>query len=660
MQSANASLDCDNAGNKNTNGSERDQSGNSETNNGKNPPSESVTSNETSLSSVTVSTGGGRSFFPVDSTDDCNSFNSSKQSGTISIEESDENATDSTYVGQSDIRKDSSRRPSPAASSEPALTQRTLTMLQNSLSGQTMHSNSNYGDFPYTHKEMHSNVPYATDVEAQSLNAAVPMKVMIMGHSTVLLTPVYEVDHASILQMCTQSNSGTQKLLVRLQTDSSTTVAPIPSYTPYQFSPSVPTTIINPKHIYRTSGDSFRIQMSAGSKSKPNRKFSRNVRGETDALILCEYALILLDKPTSFTDILSNGNFKCFLQRKIATSVEQFGNLLHERLPEFEKRDLLKQQEYEAIASLLQRSVPYVYLSEPQGPPLNQHPAVGGYKSNEARNDARGRVLGQSLQQHGGQHINSHISPHASFSHPSAQRQAQQVLSQHPHSAPTNAYAPSGQFLANPPQSIPQFIYGRQSMHMQSQAYTLPTPANVGRSGTSYPGYGLPIPPSTAAITTNLTTSWDTLMSQDGQTGPSNKRRRRSTRDNSQYSNSTLNSSAEGIGPENNHATITQGRSSPQQSLKEHSLIPSFVPFHGDAGSSEDFFSSSLALALRGDSEYSGSVLQVSSGNRSNKLPMLHPATAMSSAPNPMGAIFSMHGDAYDNSMSHIPNGDEI
>jgi hypothetical protein len=135
--------------------------------------------------------------------------------------------------------------------------------------------------------------------------------------------------------------------------------------TPISTAPALKDKIINPKHIYKTTGDSYRIQMSTGSKFKPNKKFSRNVRSEVDALWLCEYALIVIDGPESFEDIVKNGNFLCFMQRGMVASIPEFGNRLHELLGDFESRDLIKRTEYEFIADVLQRVVPYVALPPP-------------------------------------------------------------------------------------------------------------------------------------------------------------------------------------------------------------------------------------------------------------------------------------------------------
>ena len=55
--------------------------------------------------------------------------------------------------------------------------------------------------------------------------------------------------------------------------------------------------VINPKHIYKTSCDTYRVQVGKGNKKEKNGKFSRNARSEMDALWLCELALIFLDCP---------------------------------------------------------------------------------------------------------------------------------------------------------------------------------------------------------------------------------------------------------------------------------------------------------------------------------------------------------------------------
>lgn len=119
--------------------------------------------------------------------------------------------------------------------------------------------------------------------------------------------------------------------------------------------------LINPKHIYKTACDTYRVQMSKGSKTNPNGKFSRNTRSELDALWLCEFALILIDRPTGFDDILQNGNYKCLLQRGIVSSPEDFADKLHMHMQDLTSRGLLKPTELEKLNPLMEKHIPQQY-----------------------------------------------------------------------------------------------------------------------------------------------------------------------------------------------------------------------------------------------------------------------------------------------------------
>jgi hypothetical protein len=126
-----------------------------------------------------------------------------------------------------------------------------------------------------------------------------------------------------------------------------------------------PTDLISPKHIYNTSCDTFRVQISKGSKVNPNGKFSRNARNEIDAFWLCECALILVDRPSCFQDMLVNGNYKCLVQRSLVSSPEDYDRQLRDRVGELYSRKLLKRAEYEKIAAVLLQQQPSVPIVGP-------------------------------------------------------------------------------------------------------------------------------------------------------------------------------------------------------------------------------------------------------------------------------------------------------
>jgi hypothetical protein len=125
-----------------------------------------------------------------------------------------------------------------------------------------------------------------------------------------------------------------------------------------------PARLINPKHIYKTSCDTYRVQMSKGSKTNPNGKFSRNTRNEVDALWLCEFALLLVERPCGFDDILMNGNYKCLLQRRLVTNSDDFALKLIQQMSELSHRGLLKPAETEKLTGMLPKFLPQ-YLNPP-------------------------------------------------------------------------------------------------------------------------------------------------------------------------------------------------------------------------------------------------------------------------------------------------------
>lgn len=132
----------------------------------------------------------------------------------------------------------------------------------------------------------------------------------------------------------------------------------IPSSSPAPLHHIPPSKLINPKHIYKTSCDTYRVQMSKGSKTNPNGKFSRNTRNEVDALWLCEYALLLVERPNSFEDILMNGNYKCLLQRNLVSDPTDFATKLLHHMNDLSSRGLLKPAETDKLTLLLPKFLP--------------------------------------------------------------------------------------------------------------------------------------------------------------------------------------------------------------------------------------------------------------------------------------------------------------
>jgi len=107
------------------------------------------------------------------------------------------------------------------------------------------------------------------------------------------------------------------------------------------------------KHIYRTTCDTFRVQVGKGVKGNPNGKFSRNIRNETDALWLCEIALLFIDCPPNLSEMLCNGNYKCLLQRNMVQNPNDYLITLTAMIEQMLSRGFLKPPEWErAMAAL--------------------------------------------------------------------------------------------------------------------------------------------------------------------------------------------------------------------------------------------------------------------------------------------------------------------
>eukprot|EP00602_Paraphysomonas_sp_CaronLab_P005600 CAMPEP_0185025834 /NCGR_PEP_ID=MMETSP1103-20130426/9404_1 /TAXON_ID=36769 /ORGANISM="Paraphysomonas bandaiensis, Strain Caron Lab Isolate" /LENGTH=345 /DNA_ID=CAMNT_0027559203 /DNA_START=123 /DNA_END=1160 /DNA_ORIENTATION=+ len=160
--------------------------------------------------------------------------------------------------------------------------------------------------------------------------------------------------------------------------------------------------ILTPKYISRSSSSSFRIQISAGSREAKNRKFSRNIRNELDALWLCEYALIFLDNPQTLEDIVAKGNYDVLKDRGLVTSVSDFGFKLHEHLLGSLHRGLLKQEEFDVVAATLRRAVPPEQSSHMYSPvvfvqpPSDVMPSPNPTVETSLRDTKRKRQAGES------------------------------------------------------------------------------------------------------------------------------------------------------------------------------------------------------------------------------------------------------------------------
>jgi len=129
--------------------------------------------------------------------------------------------------------------------------------------------------------------------------------------------------------------------------------------------------LLPPKCIYRTTSDSFRIQVGNGVKGNPNGKFSRNLRDETDALWLCEIALLFIDCPPSLSEMMCHGNYKCLLQRNLVCSPSHYLALLSIKIEEMKIKGLLKYDEWERVLIALKT----IHAPSPASP-IDPQPCV--------------------------------------------------------------------------------------------------------------------------------------------------------------------------------------------------------------------------------------------------------------------------------------------
>mmetsp|Transcript_14458 Transcript_14458/g.21736 ORF Transcript_14458/g.21736 Transcript_14458/m.21736 type:complete len:369 (-) Transcript_14458:280-1386(-) len=202
--------------------------------------------------------------------------------------------------------------------------------------------------------------------ENNSDSGILQVKPILLPSNRVALVAVKDTDNTRLITMCqnrtdVDATLGPVPLMVQLLNHKIDSCVEQTVQTPLA-NTRLPPKQIHAKYISKTTVDSYRVQISAGSNVIKNRKFSRNVKNEIDALWLCEYALIFLDSPTNLEEIVSKGNYECLLQRGLVASTADYGNKLHEQLPDFEHRDILKRHEYERIADTLQRYVPYTFM----------------------------------------------------------------------------------------------------------------------------------------------------------------------------------------------------------------------------------------------------------------------------------------------------------
>ena len=126
---------------------------------------------------------------------------------------------------------------------------------------------------------------------------------------------------------------------------------------------STSTLSLQPKHIYLTPSDTYRVQLGRKSIDGPNRKFSRNTRTEEDALWICELALLIINKPNSFEEIVRNGNFVFIRARGLVSSPKDMMIKLVEKSQYFKRLKVLREYEVSDALHVLGTLIPPLMIA---------------------------------------------------------------------------------------------------------------------------------------------------------------------------------------------------------------------------------------------------------------------------------------------------------
>lgn len=119
----------------------------------------------------------------------------------------------------------------------------------------------------------------------------------------------------------------------------------------------------NPKHIYKTACETYRVQVGKGSRKEKTGKFSRNARSETDALWLCELALIINDCPPTLEDIVRCGNYRHIQQKGLVATPQEFAVKLLQQAELMQFRGLLRPDESQIALFSLRSILPPTVLA---------------------------------------------------------------------------------------------------------------------------------------------------------------------------------------------------------------------------------------------------------------------------------------------------------
>ena len=107
------------------------------------------------------------------------------------------------------------------------------------------------------------------------------------------------------------------------------------------------------KHIYKTSSESYRIRIKVR-----NSKFNRCSSSETDALWLCELALIIINRPVTLNDAVTHGNYRILASKGLVVCPIDFAIKLRDRVEYFKLCQLLREEEIVIILNIFPSLLP--------------------------------------------------------------------------------------------------------------------------------------------------------------------------------------------------------------------------------------------------------------------------------------------------------------
>jgi hypothetical protein len=127
------------------------------------------------------------------------------------------------------------------------------------------------------------------------------------------------------------------------------------------------------RHIYSTSSSTYRVQISKFSGLSARKKFSRNARTLTDALWICEFALLMIDQYRFVDELIDNGNYRSLLSMGYVSSIDDYVIQLPNRLHELKSKRLLRSEEVVLVTGVMQEIIKAYGTSRSLAPSSMQH-----------------------------------------------------------------------------------------------------------------------------------------------------------------------------------------------------------------------------------------------------------------------------------------------